>query len=108
MMLIEISDNGVGMTTNEIETALRPFGQVDQGFNKKYEGTGLGLPISAALVGLHGGTADGGEREGQGHAGHGAAAEIPDRGSTVTRAPASWCRPAPANAPATNGTASLP
>jgi signal transduction histidine kinase len=43
------------MTPSEIETALRPFGQVDQGFNKKYEGTGLGLPISAALVGLHGG-----------------------------------------------------
>jgi signal transduction histidine kinase len=55
MMSIEISDNGVGMTPGEIETALRPFGQVDQGFNKKYEGTGLGLPISAALVGLHGG-----------------------------------------------------
>ena len=55
MMSIEISDSGVGMTPSEIETALRPFGQVDQGFNKKYEGTGLGLPISAALVGLHGG-----------------------------------------------------
>jgi two-component system cell cycle sensor histidine kinase PleC len=52
---IEITDTGVGMTAGEIETALRPFGQVDQGFNKKYEGTGLGLPISAALVGLHGG-----------------------------------------------------
>jgi two-component system cell cycle sensor histidine kinase PleC len=55
MISIEISDTGVGMTPSEIETALRPFGQVDQGFNKKYEGTGLGLPISAALVGLHGG-----------------------------------------------------
>lgn len=55
MMSIEITDTGVGMTPSEIETALRPFGQVDQGFNKKYEGTGLGLPISAALVGLHGG-----------------------------------------------------
>ena len=55
MMSIEITDTGVGMTPSEIETALRPFGQVEQGFNKKYEGTGLGLPISAALVGLHGG-----------------------------------------------------
>lgn len=54
-MCIEICDNGVGMSALEIETAMRPFGQVDQGFNKKYEGTGLGLPISAALVGLHGG-----------------------------------------------------
>jgi signal transduction histidine kinase len=56
MMSIEICDNGVGMTPSEIETALRPFGQVEQGFNKRYEGTGLGLPISAALVGLHGGS----------------------------------------------------
>jgi two-component system, cell cycle sensor histidine kinase PleC len=56
MTLIEISDNGVGMTASEVDTALRPFGQIDQGFNKKYEGTGLGLPISAALVRLHGGT----------------------------------------------------
>ena len=56
MMRIEITDNGVGMTASEVEMALRPFGQVDQGFNKKYEGTGLGLPISAALVRLHGGT----------------------------------------------------
>ena len=55
ILSIEICDSGVGMTPSEIETALRPFGQVDQGFNKKYEGTGLGLPISAALVGLHGG-----------------------------------------------------
>ena len=54
-MSIEITDTGVGMNPSEIETALRPFGQVDQGFNKKYEGTGLGLPISAALVSLHGG-----------------------------------------------------
>jgi two-component system cell cycle sensor histidine kinase PleC len=50
-----ITDNGVGMSTHDIETALRPFGQVDAGFNKRHEGTGLGLPISAALAKLHGG-----------------------------------------------------
>jgi two-component system cell cycle sensor histidine kinase PleC len=51
-----ISDNGGGMTVADIETAMRPFGQVDAGFNKRHEGTGLGLPISAALVKLHGGS----------------------------------------------------
>jgi two-component system cell cycle sensor histidine kinase PleC len=53
---LSIIDNGGGMTVSDIETAMRPFGQVDAGFNKKHEGTGLGLPISAALVKLHGGS----------------------------------------------------
>ncbi|WP_119389175.1 sensor histidine kinase [Taklimakanibacter lacteus] len=53
---LTISDNGTGMTVGDIETAMRPFGQVDSGFNKKHEGTGLGLPISAALAKLHGGS----------------------------------------------------
>ena len=52
---LSISDNGGGMSLSDIETAMRPFGQVDAGFNKKHEGTGLGLPISAALAKLHGG-----------------------------------------------------
>ena len=53
---LSITDNGAGMSVNDIETAMRPFGQVDSGFNKKHEGTGLGLPISAALAKLHGGS----------------------------------------------------
>ncbi|QIG50432.1 sensor histidine kinase [Nordella sp. HKS 07] len=53
---LAIADNGGGMSVSDIETAMRPFGQVDAGFNKKHEGTGLGLPISAALAKLHGGS----------------------------------------------------
>jgi two-component system cell cycle sensor histidine kinase PleC len=53
---LSISDNGGGMSVSDIETAMRPFGQVDAGFNKRHEGTGLGLPISAALAKLHGGS----------------------------------------------------
>jgi two-component system, cell cycle sensor histidine kinase PleC len=52
---IAISDTGPGMDASEIETALSPFGQVDAGFNKRHEGTGLGLPIALALARLHGG-----------------------------------------------------
>ena len=33
----------------------RPFGQIDTGFNKRHEGTGLGLPIAYALTRMHGG-----------------------------------------------------
>jgi two-component system cell cycle sensor histidine kinase PleC len=52
---IAISDTGMGMSLAEIETAMSPFGQVDAGFNKRHEGTGLGLPIAYALAKLHGG-----------------------------------------------------
>ncbi len=52
---ISVTDTGPGMDTAEIETAISPFGQVDSGFNKKHEGTGLGLPIALALSRLHGG-----------------------------------------------------
>lgn len=52
---ISIADTGPGMDTQEVETALSPFGQVDSGFAKKHEGTGLGLPIALALSRLHGG-----------------------------------------------------
>jgi len=35
---------------------LRPFGQVDgQHLNKRYEGTGLGLPLAEQLMEMHGG-----------------------------------------------------
>jgi two-component system, cell cycle sensor histidine kinase PleC len=52
---ISISDTGQGMDAAEIETALSPFGQVEAGFDKRHEGTGLGLPIAFALARLHGG-----------------------------------------------------
>jgi two-component system, cell cycle sensor histidine kinase PleC len=52
---ISVTDTGPGMTPDEIETAMSPFGQVESGFNKRHEGTGLGLPIAFALARLHGG-----------------------------------------------------
>ena len=35
---------------------LTPFRQVDSDLNRKYEGTGLGLPLTKALAELHGGS----------------------------------------------------
>jgi two-component system cell cycle sensor histidine kinase PleC len=52
---VTVTDTGIGMSPDEIETALRPFGQIDTGFNKRHEGTGLGLPIAHALTRMHGG-----------------------------------------------------
>lgn len=52
---LEVSDTGPGMTAQEIEIALRPFGQIKPGAAHTHEGTGLGLPICQALARLHGG-----------------------------------------------------
>ncbi len=53
--VVVVHDTGVGMTADEIEIALTPFGQVDGKKTRWREGTGLGLPIAKALVELHGG-----------------------------------------------------
>jgi len=52
---VAVTDTGPGMTPTEMDTAMRPFGQVDTAFNRRHEGTGLGLPIAQALARLHGG-----------------------------------------------------
>ncbi len=46
--VIRIRDTGVGMTATEIEQALEPFRQV--GTRRDHGGTGLGLPLTKALV----------------------------------------------------------
>lgn len=54
-VIVAIRDSGVGMSPDEIEVAMTPFGQVDGGRSRWREGVGLGLPIAKALVELHGG-----------------------------------------------------
>lgn len=51
-----VADTGIGMTPKQITHALTPFGQVESGLSRSYEGTGLGLPIAKSLTELHGGT----------------------------------------------------
>jgi signal transduction histidine kinase len=36
-----------------VEVALTPFAQVDNRLARRYEGTGLGLPLTKAFVDLH-------------------------------------------------------
>src|SRR5207237_4698548 len=55
-ILFAIHDTGPGMTEAEIEIALEPFGQVDARLARRYEGTGLGLPLARKLIELHGGS----------------------------------------------------
>ena len=53
-----VSDTGIGIDEKDMHVALAPFGQIDSQFTRKYEGTGLGLPIVKGIVELHGGTLD--------------------------------------------------
>ena len=52
---LQVSDTGIGIAEADIAKVLSPFGQVDSKLARKYEGTGLGLSLSKALVELHGG-----------------------------------------------------
>jgi two-component system cell cycle sensor histidine kinase PleC len=57
-IVIDVADSGIGMTPEQIEIALQPFGQVATDSPYAQVGTGLGLPIVASLVELHGGRLD--------------------------------------------------
>jgi signal transduction histidine kinase len=54
-LFLSVCDTGIGMSSNDLAIALQPFGQIDSRLARKYEGTGLGLPICKSLVELHGG-----------------------------------------------------
>ena len=56
--VIQVEDNGIGMDLNDIPKALSRFGQIDSALGRKYEGTGLGLPLTKSLAELHGGSLD--------------------------------------------------
>lgn len=49
-MLLVIRDTGIGMTPSEVDVAMQPFGQVGQPLRGRPQGTGLGLPLTRALV----------------------------------------------------------
>jgi two-component system cell cycle sensor histidine kinase PleC len=51
-----IRDTGIGMSSKEIQVALELFRQVDNSLSRRFEGTGLGLPLAVQLTELHGGT----------------------------------------------------
>ena len=56
--VFQIVDTGIGIAPEDIPKALSRFGQVDADLNRQYEGTGLGLPLTKALVEQHGGVLD--------------------------------------------------
>lgn len=53
---IAFSDQGIGMTSADIQEVLEPFSQADSSKARRYEGTGLGLHICSKFMQLHGGS----------------------------------------------------
>ncbi len=54
-VLVAVIDTGVGMTPDQIEQAVKPFGQIKSAYIRNHDGAGLGLPIAKAMVEEHGG-----------------------------------------------------
>jgi signal transduction histidine kinase len=52
-LVLHVEDTGIGIAEADIAKAMAPFGQVDSSLSRKYEGTGLGLPLTRHLVDLH-------------------------------------------------------
>ena len=51
-LLFTVTDTGIGMTLEQHDKLFLPFSQVDDGYERNFEGTGLGLVISQDLVRL--------------------------------------------------------
>jgi len=50
-----VVDTGIGIAKEDQEKILKPFTQADSSLARRYEGTGLGLPLTKSLVELHNG-----------------------------------------------------
>ena len=53
---LSVTDHGIGIPANQIDEAFQPFAQLHAGFDRKYEGAGLGLPLVRRFMELHGGS----------------------------------------------------
>jgi signal transduction histidine kinase len=52
---ISVADTGIGIATEDIPKAFERFRQIDSRLSRKYEGSGLGLPLARQLMEAHGG-----------------------------------------------------
>ena len=55
MMKISVIDSGIGIESKNLSKVFEEFSQIDNSHSRKYQGTGLGLPIARRLAQLLGG-----------------------------------------------------
>jgi len=51
---LAVADSGIGIAREDMDRVFQPFTQVDSSLARRYEGTGLGLPLAKNLASLHG------------------------------------------------------
>ena len=55
-LTLTVADTGIGIAQEDLSVALSTFGQVDSELARRFDGAGLGLPLTKKLIELHGGT----------------------------------------------------
>ncbi|MGA8543406.1 MAG: PAS domain S-box protein [Thermoplasmata archaeon] len=53
---MSVQDTGIGIPAKDLARIFREFEQLDSGADRRYSGTGLGLPVTQKLVNLMGGS----------------------------------------------------
>ncbi len=54
-IVVSVTDTGIGLKPEDIGRIFEPFVQVDSSYERRHQGTGLGLSLTKRLVNLHGG-----------------------------------------------------
>jgi signal transduction histidine kinase len=57
-LLLQVRDTGIGIAGEDISRVFEPFRQIDNRLARKFDGTGLGLPLARAMMAAHGGSLD--------------------------------------------------
>ncbi len=55
---IAVKDTGIGIAAEDIPRVMEPFAQVENTLDRRFDGTGLGLPLVRSFVKLHDGAVD--------------------------------------------------
>ncbi|MHB9013149.1 MAG: response regulator [Ignavibacteriaceae bacterium] len=53
--VVSVADTGIGISETNYEYIFKDFKQVSEGYSRKYEGLGLGLPVAKRMIELIGG-----------------------------------------------------